>query len=151
MIEKKKKSKGKQVPKEREDASTKRAREERMQEIRELTKHEEILTRKGKNIAQEVISQALHKNVSKEPPISRIEEHEEALDHQTSPEPQSPPHVSPSTYLQTPHNSPLNTPEKIQETTVLTEAHEGVPSGILAMETAQAATQEKETPLQTEP
>ena len=80
MIEKRKMI-DKQVHKEREDAATKRAREERMQELRELTKHEEILTRKGKNIAQEVISQSLHKNVSEEPPVSRIEEHDKALDH----------------------------------------------------------------------
>ena len=82
-----------------------------MKEINELTQHEDILTKKGKNIAKEVLSQAINRNRSEEPPVSQLEDHDKTTDHQT--EVQSPPHVSPSVYLQTPQNSPLHSPEKV--------------------------------------
>ena len=93
-----------------------------MQEINELTQHEEILTKKGKNIAQEVLSQALHKNSTEEHLVSQLQDRDKTVDRQK--EPQSPPHVSPSVYLQTPQNSPLNSPEKVQEKVVQAKAQE---------------------------
>ena len=93
-----------------------------MKEINELNQHEDILTKKGKNIAKEVLSQTMNRSRSEEPKVSRHEEHEETTNRQT--EDQSSPHVSPSTYLQTPPNSPLHSLEKVQEQVVQEKVRE---------------------------
>ena len=118
-----------------------------MQEINELTQHEEILTKKGKNIAQEVLSQALHKNRSKEPPVSQLEDHDETVDRQQT-ETQSPAHVSPSVYLQTPQNSPLNSPEKVQEKVVQDKAQEQESQKLEALGTGPVVTQTQQQEMQ---
>ena len=80
-----------------------------MAELDEFNKHEEKLSKKGKAIAQQILKEQMEQ--AKKRDTQREEEpieNEEQM--QDMERPTSPPHVSPSQYLTTPHNSPITSP-----------------------------------------
>ena len=83
-----------------------------MAEFDEFNKHEETLSKKGKAIAQQILKeqmeQAKKRDTQREEPIQNKEQMQD-MERSTSP-----PHVSPSQYLTTPHNLPTTSPVRTE-------------------------------------